>query len=272
VTPPRTGRRGGSDAVEHRGRREAASSWARSGSIRRSSIGLPRTGGARARWRGSSRDGQQHLVDAGRRMDPFPERRARASGLCAAARAAPGSSTGRSRWRPSSPFAAGHPEYGEYAAAVETESAPEVNERAGRTDGRPGTSTIRGDFPRFRRRYKQFDVCSSTRVFDGLKHRGEGGISYSTSRTACSSCPRNAGCARGDRRVGADREHARPSFGTGDAPLFFCTRPDARAGRATAAGGWRSGQVRAHGIREWIEAELTELDAYDPRDGTSSER
>jgi trehalose 6-phosphate synthase len=147
------------------------------------------------------------------------------------------------------------PEYADYAAAVER-TAREVNERFGRDDWQPVHLDVADDFPRSIAGYKQFDVLLVNPVFDGLNLVAKEAF-------LCNECDgvlvlsENAGV---HEELGKWALTVNPLDVSGQADALYdalMLEPTERRRRADAI----RAHVRAHDIREWIDAELSELDA-----------
>jgi trehalose 6-phosphate synthase len=143
------------------------------------------------------------------------------------------------------------PEYAEYTRAVE-QAVAEVNERF------PGAIEldVADDFPRSVAGYKQFDVLLVNPVFDGLNLiskeaplvNGRGGVLVLSE---------NAG-SHEELAEWALSVDPLDLQGTADALAEALAMPeDERRRRAEAI----RAHVRAHDIREWIDAQLADLDA-----------
>jgi trehalose 6-phosphate synthase len=147
------------------------------------------------------------------------------------------------------------PEYAEYAAAVE-KSAHEVNERFGQDGWQPVDLDVADDFPRSVAGYKQFDVLLVNPVFDGLNLVAKEAFLLNE-RDGVLVLSENAGV---HEELGEWALTVNPLDISGQADALYnalLLEPGERRRRATAI----RAHVREHGIREWIEAELIELDA-----------
>jgi len=151
------------------------------------------------------------------------------------------------------------PEYADYLAALET-VAREVNERFGRDDWTPVELDVADDFPRSVAGYKQFDVLLVNPVFDGLNL---------VAKEACLVNERD-GVLVLSENAGAHEELGEWALtvnpldlvGQADALYEALTLPaDERRRRAEAI----RAHVRRHDIREWISAQLADLDAVPSR-------
>jgi trehalose 6-phosphate synthase len=146
-------------------------------------------------------------------------------------------------------------EYAEYAAAVEA-AAREVNEQFERDGWRPVELDIADDFPRSIAGYKQFDVLLVNPVFDGLNlvvkeaflvNRRDGALVLSE----------NAGV---HEELGEWALTVNPFDISGQADALYAALRLEAAERRKRGEAIRA-HVRAHDIREWIEAQLADLDA-----------
>ncbi len=147
------------------------------------------------------------------------------------------------------------PQYADYAAAVER-AAREVNDRFGREGWTPIELDVADDFPRSVAGYKQFDVLLVNPVFDGLN-------------LVSKEAPlvnRRDGVLVLSENAGAHEELApwvltvSPLDLVGQADALYdalTMAPDERRRRAEAI----REHVQAHGAREWIAAQLADLDA-----------
>jgi trehalose 6-phosphate synthase len=147
------------------------------------------------------------------------------------------------------------PEYAEYAAAVER-AAREVDERFRREGWRPVDLDVADDFPRSLAGYKQFDVLLVNPVFDGLNLVAKEAFLLNE-RDGVLVLSENAGV---HEELGEWALTVNPLDVSGQADALYealLLEPAERRRRADAI----RAHVREHGIREWIEAELAELDA-----------
>jgi trehalose 6-phosphate synthase len=147
------------------------------------------------------------------------------------------------------------PEYAEYAAAVER-TAHAVNERFGQDGWQPVDLDVADDFPRSVAGYKQFDVLLVNPVFDGLNLVAKEAFLLNE-RDGVLVLSENAGV---HEELGEWALTVNPLDVSGQADALHDAlplEPGERRRRATAI----RAHVREHGIREWIEAELIELDA-----------
>jgi trehalose 6-phosphate synthase len=153
------------------------------------------------------------------------------------------------------------PEYAEYAAEVET-TVREVNDRFGRDGWTPVVLDVADDFPRSVAGYKQFDVLFVNPVFDGLNL---------VAKEACLVNGRD-GVLVLSENAGAYEELG--GWALGVSPLDLSGQADALFAALTLAPEERRrrldairAHVRTHDIREWIEAQLADLDAVAARSG-----
>ena len=151
------------------------------------------------------------------------------------------------------------PEYSDYLAALEA-AAREVNERFGREGWTPVELDVADDFARSVAGYKQFDVLLVNPVFDGLNL---------VAKEACLVNERD-GVLVLSENAGAHEELGEWALtvspfdlaGQADALFEALTMPaDERRPRAQAI----REHVRRHDIREWIDAQLADLDAVPSR-------
>jgi trehalose 6-phosphate synthase len=147
------------------------------------------------------------------------------------------------------------PEYADYAAAVES-TAREVNERFGRDGWTPVNLDVADDFPRSLAGYKQFDVLLVNPVFDGLNLVAKEAFLLNQ-RDGALVLSENAGA---HEELGEWALTVNPLDVSGQADALYdalMLEPTERRRRADAI----RAHARAHDIREWIDAELSELDA-----------
>lgn len=147
------------------------------------------------------------------------------------------------------------PEYAEYSAQIE-EAAAAVNARFERDGWTPVELDIADDFARSLAGYKEFDVLFVNAVADGLNLVAKEAFLLNT-RDGALVLSENAGAHEelGDWAVTVDPFDV---SGQADALYEALTLPAAerhRRGEAIRA------DVRAHDIREWIDAQLADLDA-----------
>jgi trehalose 6-phosphate synthase len=146
-------------------------------------------------------------------------------------------------------------EYAEYAAAVES-AAREVNDRFGRDDWQPVELDIADDFFRSVAGYKQFDVLFVNPVFDGLNLVAKEAFLVNQ-HDGVLVLSENAGV---HEEVGDWALSVNPIDVVGQAEALhraLTLEPAERRRRADAIRSY----VRAHDIREWIDAQLADLDA-----------
>ena len=151
------------------------------------------------------------------------------------------------------------PEYADYAAAVERASR-EVNERFGRDGWQPVDLDVADDFPRSLAGYKQFDVLLVNPVFDGLNLVAKEAFLLNE-RDGVLVLSENAGV---HEELGEWALTVNPLDLSGQADALYdalTLEPTERRRRAEAI----RAHVRRHDIREWIEAELADLDAVRSR-------
>lgn len=146
-------------------------------------------------------------------------------------------------------------EYAEETRAIE-EAVVAVNERFARDGWSPVALDIADDFPRSLAGYKEFDVLLVNAVFDGLNLVAKEAFLLNT-RDGALVLSENAGSHEelGDWAITVDPFDV---SGQADALYEALTLPaDERRRRAEAI----RARVRAHDIREWIDAQLGDLDA-----------
>jgi trehalose 6-phosphate synthase len=146
------------------------------------------------------------------------------------------------------------PQYADYVAAVER-TVREVNERFGRDGWTPVVLDVADDFQRSLAGYRQFDVLLVNPVFDGLNlvskeaplvNRRDGVLVLSE----------NAG-AHAELGEWALSVNPLDLVGQADALYDALTMPPAERRRRAEA---IRTHVRAHGVQEWIAAQLSDLD------------
>jgi trehalose 6-phosphate synthase len=151
------------------------------------------------------------------------------------------------------------PQYADYVAAV-GRTVREVNERFGRNGWTPVVLDVADDFPRSVAGYKQFDVLLVNPVFDGLNlvskeaplvNRRDGVLILSE----------NAGA---HEQLGEWALTVNPLDLVDQADALYDALTMAPAERRRRAEAIRA-HVRAHGVREWIDAQLSDLDAASAR-------
>jgi trehalose 6-phosphate synthase len=146
-------------------------------------------------------------------------------------------------------------EYAEYVRAVEG-AAREVNDRFGRDDWQPVELDIADDFPRSVAGYKQFDVLLANPVFDGLNLVAKEAFLVNE-RDGVLVLSENAGV---HAELGEWALTVNPIDVSGQADALYAALTLERAERRRRADAIRE-HVRAHGIEEWIEAQLADLEA-----------
>ncbi len=147
------------------------------------------------------------------------------------------------------------PEYAEYAAEVER-AAREVNERFERDGWRPVELDVADDFLRSLAGYKQFDVLLVNPVFDGLNLVAKEAFLLNE-RDGVLVLSENAGV---HEELGEWALTVSPFDISGQAEALHAgltLEPAERRRRAEAI----REHVRSHGIEEWIDGELADLDA-----------
>jgi trehalose 6-phosphate synthase len=147
------------------------------------------------------------------------------------------------------------PEYAEYTRAVEA-AAREVNERFGRDGRQPVELDVADDFPRSVAGYKQFDVLLANPVFDGLNLVAKEAFLVNE-RDGVLVLSENAGV---HEELGEWALSVNPLDVSGQADALYealTLEPAERRRRADAI----REHVRRHDIREWIDAQLADLDA-----------
>jgi trehalose 6-phosphate synthase len=151
------------------------------------------------------------------------------------------------------------PEYAEYAAAVDR-TVREVNERFGRDGWQPVDLDVADDFARSLAGYKQFDVLLVNPVFDGLNLVAKEAFLLND-RDGVLVLSENAGV---HEELGEWALTVNPLDLSGQADALYAALTLGAAERHRRAEAIRA-HVRRHDIREWIEAELSELDAVRSR-------
>jgi trehalose 6-phosphate synthase len=147
------------------------------------------------------------------------------------------------------------PEYAEYTNEVEA-AAREVNARFGREGWQPVDLAIADDFFRSVAGYKQFDVLLVNPVFDGLNLVAKEAFLVN-GRDGALVLSENAGV---HEELGEWALTVNPLDIVGQAEALheaLTLEPAERRRRADAI----RAHVRAHDIREWIDAQLADLDA-----------
>jgi Trehalose-6-phosphate synthase len=131
-----------------------------------------------------------------------------------------------------------------------------VNERFGRDGWQPVDLDIADDFSRSVAGYKQFDVLFVNPVFDGLNLVAKEAFLVN-SRDGVLVLSENAGV---HEELGEWALSVNPLDISGQADALHAAlvlEPAERRRRAAAI----RGHVRAHGIQEWLGAQLADLDA-----------
>ena len=147
------------------------------------------------------------------------------------------------------------PAYAEYVAEVESK-ARAVNDRFGRDGWQPVELDIADDFLRSVAGYKQFDVLLANPVFDGLNLVAKEAFLVNE-RDGVLVLSENAGA---HEELGKWALTVNPIDISGQADALYTAltlEPAERRRRADAIGE----HVRAHDIREWVDAQLADLDA-----------
>jgi len=147
------------------------------------------------------------------------------------------------------------PEYADYVAAVEV-AAREVNERFGRTDWQPVELDIADDFHRSVAGYKQFDVLFANPVFDGLNLVAKEAFLVNE-HDGVLVLSENAGV---HEELGKWAITVNPVDISGQAEALYAAlalEPNERRRRTDAI----REHVRTHDLREWVDAQLADLDA-----------
>ena len=147
------------------------------------------------------------------------------------------------------------PEYAEYAAEIEAAAAV-VNERFATDAWTPVEVDIADDFPRSLAGYKEFDVLLVNAVYDGLNLVAKEAFLLNT-RDGSLVLSENAGAHEeiGEWAVTVDPFDV---SGQADALYEALTLPAGERRRRAEA---IRAHVRTYDIREWIDAQLTDLDA-----------
>ena len=147
------------------------------------------------------------------------------------------------------------PEYAEYLAGVEA-AAREVNARFGRDDWQPVELDVADDFHRSVAGYKQFDVLFANPVFDGLNLVAKEAFLVNE-REGALVLSENAGA---HEEIGEWAITVNPTDISGQADALYAAltlEPGERRRRADAI----REHVRKHDLREWVDAQLADLDA-----------
>jgi trehalose 6-phosphate synthase len=147
------------------------------------------------------------------------------------------------------------PAYAEYVGEVEA-AAREVNERFGGADWQPVALDVADDFLRSVAGYKQFDVLLANPVFDGLNLVAKEAFLVNE-QDGVLVLSENAGA---HEELGEWAITVNPLDVSGQADALYAALTLAPAERRRRAGAIRE-HVRTHDIREWVEAQLADLDA-----------
>lgn len=147
------------------------------------------------------------------------------------------------------------PEYAEYVAAVEA-AAREVNERFGSGGWQPVELDLADDFFRSVAGYKQFDVLLVNPVFDGLNLVTKEAFLVNE-RDGVLVLSENAGV---HAELGEWALTVNPLDVSGQADALYAALTLDSAERRRRADAIRA-HVREHGITEWVDAQLADLDA-----------
>jgi trehalose 6-phosphate synthase len=147
------------------------------------------------------------------------------------------------------------PEYADYVAAVEA-AAREVNERFGRDGWQPVELDVADDFRRSVAGYKQFDVLLVNPVYAGLNLVTTEAF-HVNEHDGVLVLSENAGV---HEELGEWALTVNPLDVSGQADALYealALEPAERRRRAEAI----RAHVREHDIREWVDAQLADLDA-----------
>jgi trehalose 6-phosphate synthase len=147
------------------------------------------------------------------------------------------------------------PAYAEYVDAVE-QAVREVNERFGSDDWQPVELDVADDFPRSVAGYKQFDVLLVNPVFDGLNLVAKEAFLVNE-HNGVLLLSENAGA---HEELGEWAVTVNPVDVSGQADALYEALTLEGAERRRRADAIR-GHVRRHDIREWVDAQLADLDA-----------
>jgi trehalose 6-phosphate synthase len=147
------------------------------------------------------------------------------------------------------------PEYADHAREIEA-AADAVNARFARDGWAPVELDIADDFPRSLAGYKEFDVLLVNAVFDGLNLVAKEAFLLNT-RDGALVLSENAGS---HEELGAWAVTIDPFDVSGQADAIYEALVLPAEERRLRAEAIRA-RVRAHDIREWIDAQLTDLDA-----------
>jgi trehalose 6-phosphate synthase len=147
------------------------------------------------------------------------------------------------------------PAYVEYAGEVEA-AARAVNERFGRDEWQPVELDVADDFLRSVAGYKQFDVLLVNSVFDGLNLVAKEAFLVNE-RDGVLVLSENAGA---HEELGEWALTVNPIDVSGQADALHAALTLDPAERRRRAGAIRE-HVRQHDIREWVDLQLSDLDA-----------
>ena len=147
------------------------------------------------------------------------------------------------------------PEYAEYTRQVEA-AAREVNDRFQRDGWQPVELDVADDFLRSIAGYKQFDVLFVNPVFDGLNLVAKEAFLVNE-RDGALVLSENAGA---HEELGDWALTVNPLDVSGQAEALYAALTLEPADRRRRAEAIRA-HVRRHDIREWIDAQLADLDA-----------
>jgi trehalose 6-phosphate synthase len=147
------------------------------------------------------------------------------------------------------------PAYAEYVAAVET-AAREVNERFGHDGWQPVELDVADDFLRSVAGYKQFDVLLANPVFDGLNLVAKEAFLVNE-QDGVLVLSENAGV---HAELGEWALTVNPIDVSGQAEALYAALALDPAERRRRADAIRE-HVRRHDVREWVDAQLADLDA-----------
>jgi trehalose 6-phosphate synthase len=147
------------------------------------------------------------------------------------------------------------PAYAEYVGEVES-AARAVNDRFGRDDWQPVELDVADDFLRSVAGYKQFDVLLANPVFDGLNLVAKEAFLVNE-RDGALVLSENAGA---HEEIGEWALTVNPIDVSGQADALYDALTLEPAERRRRAGAIRE-HVREHDIREWVDLQLSDLDA-----------
>ena len=147
------------------------------------------------------------------------------------------------------------PAYAEYLRELEA-AAREVNERFASGTWRPVELDVADDFLRSVAGYKQFDVLFANSVFDGLNLVAKEAFLVNE-RAGVLVLSENAGA---HEELGDWALTVNPIDVSGQADALYSALTLDPAERRRRADAIRA-HVRAHDIREWVDAQLADLDA-----------